>query len=223
MNSFSHSLPFLDRPYFSIGCTVPDILAACDRRCRVREKKAINFIEDSDDLLRSVAQGVVQHHRDDDWFHRSAIFNNFNMRFAIEFRDRYENGHSMRPSLIGHIIIEMFLDWYLEEKHPGSVDRYYEMMESVDALKVQAAINRFATKPTEKLAPSIAKFNEVRFVYDYQTDAGIRKRMNNVLKRVKLLPMPESSEEWLGSVRQKVYDHAEELLVGYRWLSTNLK
>ena len=215
MNSFSHFLPFLDQPYFAVGCSVPDILGACDRRCRVREKRAAAFLDDSDEVLRLVARGVVQHHQDDAWFHRSARFNNLNMKYAIEFRDTFGNDHSMRPSLIGHIIIEIFLDWFLEKRMPGSVERFYEAFASVDPKRVQNAINHFATKPTNKLAPAIEYFVKERFVFDYATDEGVRYRMNKVLTRVKLVPMPESSVEWLGGVRREVEASAEALLAGF--------
>ncbi|MEL7496220.1 MAG: hypothetical protein AAFN77_01330 [Planctomycetota bacterium] len=217
MNSFSHALPYLDRPFFAAGCCVPDWLTACDRRCRTRKKSAALYVDSSDETMRDIALGVVQHHEDDNWFHRSAIFNNLNMQLAIEFRDRYGNDHSMRPSLIGHVIIEMFLDWHLESKFPGSVRRYYEIISTTDPIKIESAINQFATRPTQKLAPAIERFLDERYVFDYETDAGVRYRMNRVLQRIKLEPMPEASETWLAEVRQRVYRESDSLLADFKW------
>lgn len=216
MNSFSHALPFLDRPYVAIGSSVPDILAAADRRCRARKKYAEQWIDHADEIVKEVAQGVVYHHEDDAWFHKSAEFNRLNMQFAIEFRDRFENGHSMRPSLIGHIIIEMFLDCFLELKFPGSIETFYQSIAKVDPVKVEAAVNQFASRPTTKIVAAIKFFLKERYVFDYATDAGIRYRMNKVLGRIKLDLMPESTEGWLSGVREIVYQKADQLLEGYR-------
>lgn len=212
MNSFSHALAFFDDPYFAAGACVPDWLTACDRRCRARKKRAVNWIDDEDPIMRSVARGVVQHHEDDYWFHGSAEFARMNMLMAVEYREKFGNTQTMRASLIGHIVIEMLLDAWLESKFPGAMEEMYVWLAKLDALKIQSAINQFATKPTDKLAPEIGRFLKARYLFDYLIDEGVRYRMNRVLGRLELDLMPEDSIRWIGEKRELIYANAPALL-----------
>ena len=216
MNCFAHSIPFFDQPYFAVGTCIPDWLTACDRKCRARKNKAAAWVGDADPILAAVAAGVVQHHEDDYWFHGSAIFTRINMELAIEYREQFGNTQSMRASLIGHIVIEMFLDAFLEARFPGSMEQMYDWIAELDADKVQDCINRFASKPTTKLAGEIDRFQSERYLFDYLQDTGIRYRMNKVLGRLKLELMPEESVAWLGEKRKQVYRHAEKLLAEHK-------
>lgn len=212
MNCFSHAISFFDDPYFAAGACVPDWLTACDRRCRARKKRAANWIDDDDPVMRSVARGVVQHHEDDYWFHGSATFNRLNMVMAVEYREKFGNKQTMRASLIGHIVIEMLLDAWLESKFPGAMEEMYSWLGKLDAKRIQTSINQFATKPTNKLASEIGRFLEVRYLFDYLNDEGVVFRMNKVLGRLKLELMPNESIAWIGEKRQMIYTNAPALL-----------
>jgi len=108
MNSFAHALPFLDRPLVAIGASLPDWMAAADRRCRLREKRAKPFTDHEDSVVAGLAQGVVQHHRDDYWFHTSPAFRDYEMKMAIEIREIYGTEHGMRSGFVAHVMVEMF-------------------------------------------------------------------------------------------------------------------
>jgi len=215
MNSFCHALPFLDKPYYAVGTSLPDWLAAADRKCRVRKKKAVDWVGDEDQIVADVAGGVVQHHKDDYWFHTSAVFRDFEMKFAIEVREIYGGDKSMRPGFVAHVMVEMFIDSWLQQKFPGQLDRYYEMVATVDALKVQNAINRFATKPTEKLVPAMEKFVSQRYIFDYVTDEGAAYRMSRVLERIGLEPLDDKILPWAATARPRVDERIEGLLGEY--------
>ena len=127
MNCFSHAISHLDDAYFAVGCCLPDWLSACDRKCRAREKNALKFVGDSDLIVATTARGVVQHHRDDAWFHESPVFNKLILEFAIELRELFGNERSMRTGLVGHIVVELLLDAHLNAKHPGLMEKYYSV------------------------------------------------------------------------------------------------
>jgi hypothetical protein len=203
----------MDDAYFAVGCCLPDWLSACDRKCRAREKNAVKFVDDSDPIVAATARGVVQHHQDDDWFHRTPIFNRLILKFAVELKELYGNERSMRPSLIAHIMVEVFLDAYLNAKFPGKLDLFYQLVGTVDGEKIQSAINLFATRPTDKLADEVRRFVEARYLFDYDTNEGARYRINRVLKAVKLDQMDDRVFDWMPSARERVYENAEELLV----------
>ena len=108
--------------------------------------------------MSATARGVVQHHQDDDWFHRTPVFNELILNFAVELRELFGNERTMRPSFVGHILVEMFLDAYLTQQHPGKLELFYQQVATVDAEAIQSAVNLFATRPTDKLSPAIERF-----------------------------------------------------------------
>ena len=166
-------------------------MAAADRRCRLREKRAKPFTDHEDSVVAGLAQGVVQHHRDDYWFHTSPAFRDYEMKMAIEIREIYGTEHGMRSGFVAHVMVEMFLDSFLQKKFSGQLERYYEIVADADAAQIQQSVNQFATQPTNKLVPAMASFVRERYIFDYLTDGGAVKRMNGVLKRIGLEPLDE--------------------------------
>ena len=215
MNSFAHALPFLDRPYYAVGASLPDWLAASDRKCRVRRKRAVDWVGDEDPIVAEVAGGVVQHLKDDYWFHTSAVFRDFEMKFAVEIREIYDGDTSMRPGFVAHVVVEMLIDSWLQQNFPGQLERYYEMIAEVDSSKVQGAINRFATNPTVKLVPTMEKFISERYIFDYVTDEGVAYRMSRVLDRIGLEVLDDKILPWAATARPRVNERIKGLLSGY--------
>ena len=212
MNCFSHALPFLDDAYMAVGCCLPDWLGAADRRVRVREKAAATFANAPDGRVASLARGIIQHHQDDRWFHQTEAFVQLSMQLSVEARARLGDEPGFRPGLLGHIVIELMLDAYLHQTRAGKLAHYYEQVASTDAELVQATVNQIAPRTTEKLVRYFAIFLRERYLFDYAEDARLMYRMNRVLERVKLRPVYDELNEWLPSVRQRVYDRASSLL-----------
>lgn len=215
MNCFTHALPFLDDPYMAVGSCLPDWLGAVDRKVRVREKVAEPFCEDDDPLVASLAKGIVQHHRDDHWFHQTDAFAQLSMQLSLECRQRLGDEAGFRPGLLGHIVIELLLDAYLESKYPGKLEAYYQLVESVDPEFVQDTVNRLAKKPTDKLVWYFEVFLRERYIFDYADDKRLLYRMNRVFQRVKLEPIGNELDTWMPKVRERVYGQATALLEEY--------
>src|SRR5690606_21605874 len=69
MNYLSHGHAYLDDdPWILAGTSLPDWLAAADRRCRVREEQATALAAEGG-RLGALARGVLAHLEDDRWFH----------------------------------------------------------------------------------------------------------------------------------------------------------
>ena len=162
-----------------------------------------------------IAGGVVQHHQDDYWFHTSPVFRDYEMKLGIEVREVCDSERGMRSGFVAHVMVEMFLDSYLQKKFPGQLERYYQIVADADPQQIQNTINQFATQPTTKLVPAIGIFLRERYIFDYLTDEGAVKRMNGVLRRLKLEALDERILPWAATARQRVYDHAEDLLSKY--------
>jgi hypothetical protein len=214
VNYFSHGHRFIDDPYMLAGTAVPDWLSVADRRVRARAARAKPLIDDPDPRLSAVASGVVQHHHDDAWFHDTDAFNDTCWQVTVLCRTAAPPDEGFRPSFLAHILVEILLDAELAAAAPGALDRYYAAVDQLDPLVVQAAVNQIATVPTDRLAWFIERFCQERFLCDYTDDAKLLFRLNQVMRRVRLSPLPDSFQSVLPAARQLVSARANDLLKG---------
>lgn len=212
MNYFAHSLRFLDRPYFVAGTNVPDWMSVADRQVRVRAKLIEPHLRHDGSPLSEIAAGAMQHLKDDDWFHGTRAFVEISADLAIEFRTVLGPDDSHRTTFLGHIVTELLIDAELIAQHPGQIERYYEALRLVEPLLVQNAVNSMAKQSTERLAPLIPRFIEERFLPDYLDDSRLLRRLNQVMTRVKLPPLPTDVESVLRQARSVISSRLNDLL-----------
>jgi hypothetical protein len=194
------------------GTGVPDMLNVVNRKVRVRSRNLKPLLESSDVDVAEIAAGIQQHLDDDRWFHATKVFNQLNLEFAQAMRDADPEDHSLRPRFLGHIIIELLIDARLAEMRPRLLDRYYEVLEQVDAKKIQQVINMASACQTDQFVRFFEVFCRERFLYDYLDDQRLAYRLNQVMKRVGLPLFGDSIMELIPSIRRRVYDCHEALL-----------
>jgi hypothetical protein len=214
MNYLSHALPFLADPYFVAGTGVPDWLAVVDRSVRLRAKNVEPLAADPHRETAAVARGLLQHFHDDAQFHKTRAFTETSLELSAAVRPVLAADDGFRPSFLGHLLVEVLLDWSLAEDDPGTLDSYYRALESVDPPSVQAAVNRMSARGTDRLAPMIFLFCRERILYDYGQDDKLVLRMNQVMRRVGFPPLPAGVQELLPAARQLVRRRRHELLEG---------
>ena len=212
MNYFAHGLHYLDRPYFLAGAAVPDWLNVVDRRVRVRSRHAREFTADADPCVAEIAQGIVQHHADDAWFHETRAFAELSLELSRRIRALLPDEDGLRPSFLGHILVELLLDAELIAAAPERLERYYEAMGEIDPQRVEWAVNRMAPRGPAELARWIPRFSAERFLSDYLEDATLCFRLNQVMRRVRLAALPDAFAEVLPDVRRLVRQRQVELL-----------
>ena len=214
MNYFAHALPFLDRPYFLAGTGVPDWLSVVDRQMRLRSKHATAFLTDPDRCVAAVAGGVLQHLREDARFHAGRAFVETSMQLAVRAREALQGETGLRPTFLGHLLTELLLDAALVADEPARLSEYYRVLETVDARRVEAAVNRMAPRPTERLAIFIGHFCRERVLWDYREDHRLMVRLNQVMCRLRLAPLPEEFAAVLPAARVLVVERKAALLEG---------
>ena len=223
MNYFAHGIRFLDRPHFMAGTAVPDWLSVVDRRVRMRSKRIEPLLpqwpEGSPEA--DVARGILQHLADDDWFHTTLAFNDVTARMTARFRETLP-GDTFLNGFLGHIVTELLIDAELSDRHPGLLDQYYQSMQLVDPQVVERVVNACARETTALLSQFIPLFIEEGFLYDYRDSRKLLRRLNQVMKRVKLEQLPESILPVLGAGRVLVSSELSELLpsVRFDWPTT---
>lgn len=221
MNYFAHGYDHVQQPYFLAGTAVPDWLRVVDRRVRARTQLARPWLSDADPARAAVAAGVVRHHHDDRWFHRNHAFVELSLALTVLARDQLAPDPGFRPSVLGHILVEVLLDAALIERDPSRLDQYYAALAAIDPLRVANAVGQMATGPVPRLAEMIGIFCRERFLYDYLDDARLLGRLNRVMQRVRLRPLPETFLACLPDARQRVRQRVPELMTDDSDLETS--
>lgn len=213
MNFFTHAYRFLNQPpHFLAGLAVPDWLSMVDRSVRVRRERALDFVDDPQLPLSSIARGVVQHHDDDRWFHETAAFAQTHNEFTQQIARVMGNDTRFRPFFVSHITIEMLLDAVLAESNPESLDEYYALMGRLDGEEIGSLVQALAGRPTTCLARFVPRYAEESFVRDYLSDVGTTYRLNRILLRLGAPTLPAAFADWLPSARATVRERCGDLL-----------
>lgn len=204
MNFFAHGRMFVASPYVLAGTAVPDWLNLVDRRRRARRKLALPMISHSDWKWADIARGIVQHHDDDQWFHATREFAELSLQLTVLVRDKIGNDDGLRPSFLGHILVELLLDDRLIKNDPQRLESYYEAIHGLDARLVAQVVSEITGGDTSRLATVIRRFCEEQFLYDYASDERLHSRLNQVMRRVKLPLLPSDFEDLLPTCRRLV-------------------
>jgi len=212
MNYFAHAIRFLDRPYFLAGTALPDWLSVIDRRVRLRARHVEPFCTGSGAPGAEVAAGVLQHLADDAWFHKTPAFAVASAELTVLFRGALPADDGHRPAFLGHILTEMLLDAVLIERHPRSLDVYYEALDELDPRAVEFAVNQMSRIATDRLCEFIPLFTRERFLADYLDSQRLLRRVNQIMRRVGLKPLPASLAGPLDEARRIVDRHTAGLL-----------
>ena len=212
MNYFAHGRLFTAEPYFLAGTAVPDWLNVVARRIKVRSKQARQFVDDADPRVAALARGIEQHHADDGWFHETRVFAELSWDFTARIRDRLPADDGLRPSFLGHILVEILLDACLIERSPCDLEAYYKAMAVIDCGWLEAAVGQMATGHPASLGDFIPLFLRERFLWDYLDDGKLCYRLNQVMRRVGLPVLPQTFGYLIPAMRRLVAQHQLELL-----------
>ncbi|MEN6556909.1 MAG: hypothetical protein ABFC54_01890 [Thermoguttaceae bacterium] len=214
MNYFAHAMHCLDRPYFLAGAAVPDWLAVADRPLRLRSVRVEPFAEDPDPCVAELAGGVLQHLRDDAQFHATRAFAETSLELTVRARDVLGRDAGFRPAFLGHLLTELLLDAVLIEEAPERLTAYYRVLETLDVAQVEAIVSRMTPRPTRRLAGFIELFRRERVLSDYEKDDKLRARLNQIMRRVRLSPLPDAFAAILPAARRLVRQRRSSLLEG---------
>ena len=118
------------------------------------------------------------------------------------------------PAFLGHLLVEILLDAALIADDPGRLTEYYQALNEVDCGLVEAAVNRMAARPTERLAFFIELFRRQRVLWDYLEDGKLMARLDQVMRRVGLDDLPDTFAAILPEARKLVAQRKNALLEG---------
>jgi len=212
MNYFAHGYLHLDEPHFLAGTAVPDWLSVVNRKVRVRPNRVRPHTAAEVATTANLAAGILRHHADDAWFHETRAFAELSLQTTRAIRLAYPADDTLRPSFLGHILVELLLDACLSESEPDQLHAYYTAIEQVDSPEVERQVSTMAGQEATGLSRFIAIFLRERFLWDYREDGKLWFRLNQVMRRVRLPLLPESFGDVLATIRGQVADRWRELL-----------
>jgi hypothetical protein len=222
VNYFAHGIRFVDRPLFLAGTAVPDWLSVIDRSVRLRPRQVGPCVDAGDADVAELAAGVLQHLEDDRWFHRTRAFFEVTGTVAALFRAHVTADDRFRASFLGHIVTELLLDRVLHEQHPAHLDRYYRALADVDPRSLVDMLRRMTGTELTRLGGFVSLFLRERFLYDYAEPARLRRRLNQVMHRVRLPELPVAAITVFEAGVDVVRERLRELLppAEFSWPTT---
>lgn len=212
MNYFAHGLNHVDRPYFLAGTAIPDWLSAVDRKVRLRPRLLEPWLASDDEVQRQVAAGASRHLADDDWFHSTRGFLEVTSELTHRFRQQLGADQSYHCGFLGHVVMELLLDGVLMEIYPARFEQYWRALQSIQPQLVEHAVNQMAKQPAGQLAWFIELFCREQFLRSYANDQSLVTRLNQVLVRVKLSPVPTNVDSVVAQGRMLVRTRLLDLL-----------
>jgi len=155
--------------------------------------------------------GIKQHLEDDNRFHNCEAFSRCLVAVLQEVRP-FLNGVGIPPVFLSHLLVEVLLDAQLVRTRQADVSRYYADLESVDPDWTEWATGEILGQSVSGLAHFIRLFCRERILFDYADNMSLLRRLNQVMRRLRLPNLSDSFQEAVEASRPIVTAHAEELL-----------
>lgn len=210
MNYFAHGVRFIGRPWFVAGTAVPDWLSVADRSVRIR-RESIAPIASEEAVAAELVAGIRQHLEDDRWFHANPAFVAVSRRITGDLRAALGRGR-YRLTFFGHVATELLLDSALVEEAPERLDAYYADLRRIDPDRLQELVEEICGAPARRLASFVRRFRDHEFLRDYGETERLLLRLNQVMRRVGLEPVPNPAGPVLELARETVEHRKSELL-----------
>ncbi|MEJ5341416.1 MAG: hypothetical protein WHT09_07585 [Thermogutta sp.] len=211
MNYFAHAFRFIGRPRFVTGTALPDWLSVVNRRLRFRPQRLDPAALHADQGISELMAGIKQHLEDDNRFHNCEAFSRCLVAVLQEVRP-FLNGVGIPPVFLSHLLVEVLLDAQLVRTRQADVSRYYADLESVDPDWTEWATGEILGQSVSGLAHFIRLFCRERILFDYADNMSLLRRLNQVMRRLRLPNLSDSFQEAVEASRPIVTAHAEELL-----------
>ena len=211
MNYLAHAHAVLEHPYQVAGTALPDWLHVAVPGVRLAPARLRRLGRLNRPAWEELRQGVLRHHRDDQWFHLHAPFVRLCAAARRELAGTVPSGSPHVHAFLAHLVVELLLDGVLLERQPALGHRYYAALQRVDTESVCEFVHHLGGRPCPGLERFIARFCQLRFLFDYLEDGKLWFRVTQVLTRAGVR-LPEVPPPALGRLRQRVRQQAPRLL-----------
>lgn len=203
MNFLAHALLHLDDPWVVAGTSLPDWLRVVQRGARLPPARLSALALADGTPAHRLRAGVLRHHEDDRRFHADPGFEALTHELTLALRALSPDPR-FRASTLGHISVEILVDASLLESHPGSGERYYQAIASLEPDELGRAASTLAGTELPRLPELQRRFLQARFILDYASDEGVCGALDAVLRRTGLPPTPPGTRAAIERARPQV-------------------
>ncbi|MGV8877802.1 MAG: hypothetical protein ACOH2A_02100 [Sphingobacteriaceae bacterium] len=192
MNFLSHF--YFDRlvkdPYHILGIVLPDLLKNADKKAIIHPER-LPFQDDPD--INSIISGWKKHLIVDKYFHSSSFFRHHSHQLKIHLLPALV-GSPVKPFFLGHIALELLIDYLLIKQEIISVDTFYDEIGQTKA----SAITRFLC--LNNLPDPLVyinfheKFLQHRYLYSYADLDGVTYALKQICLRLWKIPFDKAQE-----------------------------
>jgi len=203
MNYFAHAVRFLDRPYFLAGTSLPDWLSVVKRTVRLRRTSLTEHLTSPDERTRQLVAGVVQHLEDDYRFHSAPAFSEVLVQ-VLRLVQPVVNTPGVSLVFLSHLMVEIMFDAALLCRFPNGANAYHAALAHVDPLWIEGTTQAIVGQDVEHLGTFVRLFCREKILHDYNDDTATLRRLNQVMARLKLPPLPTALANVLPDIRSIV-------------------
>lgn len=218
MNFLSHFYfdRFITDPYHILGIVLPDLLKNADKHAIIHPER----LSIQDDLhINSIISGWKKHLTVDKHFHSSAFFSHHSHQLKLLLIPALANS-PVKPFFLGHIALELLIDYLLINQQIISVDAFYDQLNRTE----EQSITRFLTL-SDLPNPSVyihfhQKFLRHRYLQTYTDISGISHALKQICLRLWKDPFTESQENEIALV---IDDYQQLLAHSYLDIFTDIE
>jgi len=150
-----------------------------------------------------MVSGAIQHLDDDIRFHNAPVFSDILVQ-VLRVIQPVVNGRAIPLTFLAHLMIEVMFDAALLDRFPRGAEDYYAALSHVDPHWIETATEMITSQRVGNLSSFIRLFCQQGVLHDYKDDEATFRRMNQVMARLRLPPLPSSFLQVLPHIRSLV-------------------
>lgn len=120
-----------ERPYFMVGCILPDLYRSFHKDIRVRHKH-ITIKHSSTEVINHINEGILRHLEIDRLFHTSSFFKQHTKKITAILKQHSFEHIDKYFFFLSHILIELMLDRILIKQYPKLTEQFYLTLDKIE-------------------------------------------------------------------------------------------
>lgn len=181
--------------WHNLGTVLPDLARNFLPKARIQPDKVQPLLQLHEHL--HLNEGARQHISLDKIFHNSHFFHQGYEEVKKNIRKVGFDASFTRFFFLNHIFLELMLDRYLINQHPGSADDFYASLQEINEKEITSYLALNEVEFSELFYERFHRFREIRYLYHYRDNEKLIYSLNRILMRVGLSSLSEHNQKSL--------------------------
>jgi len=216
MNYLSHY--YIDRkderPYFMVGCILPDLYRSFHKDIRVRHKHIAAKRSSTDLPARSYTQagvinhineGILRHLEIDRLFHTSSFFKQNTKNITAILKQHSFEHIDKYFFFLSHILLELMLDRILIKQYPKLTEQFYLTLDKIEEKYFEMHLKSINfVEYAEGFTSFFNQFRSVQYLKGYIDNEKLILALNKIWGRIGQQPFSEQDKKELNAVINEI-------------------